>query len=633
MKRIILTTATFLVCFFGISFTTDAQTTSRWAIGRPSLLIDLPGKPSSATLDWVEPNPYSFLPTSWAGEDAGLRVEVGRISWPNDPNAVFDKITKKLGISSAAAEMPKISGRKTVGSSGNGYILRVIGTDPETNSGSVWAVLVRYKEAGLAAAAQNIVSNIIAEREGSAKPVLRGLGTGSFAAILPYELLPSESSSQNSTDREFEAYFDGMQVSVVSAIPAAGYVFNADGTIKDMIQATKDRADKDSFRAESAKVKIGEENAVLVTMDLKENGKPYKIYKILAIQKRLSTRLTIQTDPNNSEQQSTARQILASLKTTKSPLYGWSTYKVGQKGLMIDSPIAPKAPKQQNAVTIYSIDGPLFGYEIREVQPMFASAFDPDLSAKGYFDLNSSLSKDKNEIISIDKLLVDGFQARLIKAKITSGKYTYIRQMLLIYGGTTEWIIDIIGTEDYRDLIDRAIHSVRVNLPVEPGTVSQTIGKLGVSIRAFDQALKIDQRTVPDGVGTRTETSAAREFPGGAIMFYEEESSAMQDVSAKEIVMVATNSFLGGIGKSANLKLLATEKETHPIIIDGIGGLRVISTVSSNGVEPRTPILTDSIVFKKGNKIFTAVIVTNFGEGINARIYRSNILNHLRIGY
>src|SRR5690606_40671259 len=109
--------------------------------------------------------------------------------------------------------------------------------------------------------------------------------------------------------------------------------------------------------------------AVLVIMTMRDSGKPYRIYKVLSIEKRNSMSLTITTDQNDEKQQQTARYIIGSLKTTTSPMYGWSTYGIGSEGLMIASPIAPKPPRQQNQVTIYTVDAPLFGYEIREVQP------------------------------------------------------------------------------------------------------------------------------------------------------------------------------------------------------------------------------------------------------------------------
>ena len=623
MKRMLL----IIFCILGMAAMASAQQMSRWALGRPSLLIDVPGRPSAANLDWVDKNPYSFFPTAWAGEDAGLRVEVGRISWPNDLDKAYANIAKGLGLTAPSREMAKISGRRTVGASGSGFILRVIGTDPETNSGSVWAVLVKYNTANLAANAQDIISGIVVEREGSPKMALRGLGTGRFAAMLPYELLRSESSPEHPDDREFEAYFDGMQIRVISSTPAPGYIFNADSTIKDIIEGARQRADKDSFAAESSKIKIGDEKAVLVVMDMKDNGKPYKIYKVLSIEKRNSMTLTITTDQNDEKQQQTARYIIGSLRTTTSPMYGWSTYRIGSEGLLIDSPIAPKPPRQQNQVTIYTVDGPLFGYEIRELQPMYGTAFDPDFSAKNYFEINSAISKEKNELLSTDKLLIDGFQARLLHIKVTSGKYTYERQMLLIYGGRTEWIIDIMGTPDYKDLIDRAIQSVRVSLPPTAGAVRQSFGNIGLSFRAFKDPLTVKTSAAGD------ESTASMEFPGGAIALYEVESDQAQSESMKQAGTTATNAFLGGVGETAGLKLAAVEKESHPVVIDGVGGLHMIYGVTLNGKTPNAAVVTDTLVFRKGNRILIMILLTNWSNAEAARTARSSVLNSLRMGY
>jgi hypothetical protein len=199
--------------------------------------------------------------------------------------------------------------------------------------------------------------------------------------------------------------------------------------------------------------------------------------------------------------------------------------------------------------------------------------------------------------------------------------------MLLIYGGTTEWIVDIIGTPDYKDLIDRAIQSVRVSLPPVSGAVRQSFGNIGLSFRAFEKPLEIKKSAAGD------EMTASFEFAGGALALYEVESAQVASEPMKQAATTATNAFLGGVGETAGLKIVSVEKESQPVVIDGVGGLHLIYGVTVNGETPNVAVVADTLVFRKGNRMLIMILLTNFNNATAARTVRSSVLNSLRIGY
>jgi hypothetical protein len=74
--------AIFLFSYYSQAQTTQAPQTaafSRWALGRPSLLVDMPGDPSGGGVAWAEKPLYSIFPNSWSAEGGGVRIEVARI--------------------------------------------------------------------------------------------------------------------------------------------------------------------------------------------------------------------------------------------------------------------------------------------------------------------------------------------------------------------------------------------------------------------------------------------------------------------------------------------------------------------------------------------------------------------------
>lgn len=90
------------------------QEVSRWALGRPALLIDMPADPGAGGVAWAERPMYSIFPNAWSAEGSGVRIEVARIYTPKDPAALMAEIGQKANVSMTPAGRGQISGREFV---------------------------------------------------------------------------------------------------------------------------------------------------------------------------------------------------------------------------------------------------------------------------------------------------------------------------------------------------------------------------------------------------------------------------------------------------------------------------------------------------------------------------------------
>ncbi|MEQ1762246.1 MAG: hypothetical protein ABL984_03770 [Pyrinomonadaceae bacterium] len=106
-----------------------SQTTSRWALGRPALLIDMPADPSAGGVAWAERSPYSIFPNNWSAESGGLKIEVARIYTSKDLEGLFAEVTPKMGGQMTAGRKGGISGRDLITYSNAGRTVLVIGPD------------------------------------------------------------------------------------------------------------------------------------------------------------------------------------------------------------------------------------------------------------------------------------------------------------------------------------------------------------------------------------------------------------------------------------------------------------------------------------------------------------------------
>jgi hypothetical protein len=504
-----------------------------------------------------------------------------------------------------------------------------MGPDGGVNAAASWIVVATYKDATSRDLAAQLFSSIKVEREGSRHWAIRSLGHTFLAAEMPFDLQPAESSNAGMT--RYESSFDGMNIQAQIETPEAGNVFNIDSNLKNILEAEKSRPGVTEFTSSASKYKLGSRDGYLVTKQFKRGYRSYRVYEFVFLEKRNAVTATIQIDPNRKDHQDIVERILRTMRDTVNSIQGWNTYAVGKEGLYVDLPAAPKPPRQLNAVTIYEAGLPLATVEIREVPVGFPGAHDPDFSAKQYFEMQTALeSNTKYEMQGIDRLLIDGLEARLVKAKWKQGDRQNFRRILTIYGYGTQWIIDMLATTDTELLMERVMQSVRVRVPTPPAMTRQSFGSMGASIALSNRVQPKITESASDPQFAREEIALTQEG-SNILAVYEMVFKVDPPPFTKERGTFYFNSFIGGIGKSLNMQITPTLRDAFPINIDGIEGMHLIFDLKSPGLG-NAVVQGDFIMLFQDRKLWTMTLLINYEKGIQARLNRGRILNSLRVG-
>jgi hypothetical protein len=615
-----------------------AQQLSRWALGRPSLLIDMPGNPggggpSGGGVAWAERPIYSIFPNSWSAEGGGVRVEVARIYTAKDPADLLAEISQKINVPMPPNSKGKISGREFVSFMNSTRMAAVIGNDGGVMGGASWVVMAAYKDQAGQALAGTIFDSIKVEREGNRHWALRSMGYTFLAAEMPFDLVPQTKDSDTAGTKRYESSFDGMDVRVANETPGEGMVFERENTLKDIAEGERSMPGVANFSSTREKYKLGGREGDLITKNFKQGYRNYRVYEIAFIEKRSALTMSIQIDPTRADHQAIAERILRTLKTTQNPIYGWGTYAIGNKGLYVDLPVAPAAPKQQNAVTIYESNTPLAMVQMRELEVGYPSAHNPDFAAKQYFEFQQAMEpKIKYEMQSIDKLLIDGMEARLVKATWQNGKETNFRRILTIYGYRTQWIVDMLASKETAEYMERVMQSVRVKVPFSRQDIRQSFGSMGVSFLVGDKRLESKVTQNPNDPDFTREESATAQYGNSMLMVYEmnfkNQSYEVSDPKAQFFM----DSFLNGLGQNSGLTLAAKQRDSFPINIDGVEGRHIIYDITAGTMKQGAVIQADFIMLGQEKKLWTAIVITNYEGGLEARYNRARILNSLRVG-
>lgn len=608
-----------------------SQDLSRWALGRPSLLIDMPADPAGGGVAWAERPMYSIFPNAWSAEGSGVRIEVARVYTAKGPADLITEIGQKIGTPMQAQGRGELSGREFVNFISATRMAAVIGNDGGVLGGASWIVVATYKGEAAQSIARAIFDSIKVEREGARHWALRSLGPTFLAAEVPFELTPVAKRGDREGARRYETSFDGLEIRVTEETPSPGSVFERETTLKDFIDGDRNRPGVTNFTFTRSKYKLDNREGDLITKDFKRGSRSYRIYEIAFIEKRSAVIASLQIDPNRPDHQQTTERFLRTLKATINPIYGWKTYAIGKDGLYIDLPVAPGPPKQQNAVTIYESNTPLAMTEIRELTVGYPSAHNPDFSAKQYFEMQQALGGNtKFELQGIDKLLIDGLEARLVRATWRNGENVNQRQILTIYGFEKQWIVDMLASKETAAYMERVMQSVRVRVNALNYT-RQSFGTMGVS---FLVSMKHNARVKEDP----NDADFAREES-----YYDQDGKSMFAVHEitfrKETVPVTDergtyflNSFLKGMGEGAGITLQAKLRDSFPVNIDGVEGRHIICDITASNARANSVIQADVIMLKQEKRLWTAIIITNYEGGLDARFDRARIINSMRVG-
>lgn len=612
---------------FGIS----VQAQSRWALGRPSLLIDLPADPRAESVSWAERSAFSYLPNSWVAEGSGVRFEIARIYTNNSPADVLSEVGRKLNVAMSAQSSGVVSGRKFVNFSNASRMIAVIGADESAPGGTTWVVMAIYNNASGMNLANQLFNSIVVEREGRRNWALRSLGNTFLVAELPYAFSRRVKAGDNDLLHRYELHFDGMDIEVREESPQPNMYFEKDKTIEGLIEDNRSLHGVTDFTFTREPTKLGNKNAEIINMRFKQGYREYLLQKIALIEKQKAVLVSIKIDPKRKDHLQAAEKLFRTLRLSTVTITGWKNYPVGPNGLYMDLPKAPDAPKQVNAVTIYNVSGALSEIEVREIDTSQTTAYLPDFSAKNWLQIQTALTSMKTEA-TIEKRLIDGIEARLIKITHTKDKNTFQRRILMIFAPNNNWIVDVMVANGAEDYFERLLPSIRVQVP-SPRFIRQSFGKLGVSFHVQDKFVKVESRKPNIPNIENEELATFNHSDGNFFIMYEvtaktEETNLLTEQNGVDFA----NKLLGGMMQGQTVKVKANLRDSYPINIDGVEGLHLVFDVNAEGSDKESPMQADFVLLQQGKILWTVFVGTAHSAGGGGRFLRAQVLNKLRVG-
>lgn len=613
-------------------FETFAEGQSRWALGRPSLLIDLPADPRAESVAWAERSAFSFVPNSWVAEGNGVRFEVARIYTNNSPAEVLAEVGRKINVATSAQSSGVLSGRRYVNFSNSSRTITVFGADESAPGGTTWVVMAIYNNAAGMNFAYQLLGSLVIEREGRRNWALRSLGNTSLVAELPYDFSPRSKPNDSELSSRYEVNFDGMEIEVWEETPDPGANFEKEKTIAGFIEGNRSLPGVTNFTATREPTKLGGKEGEIINMRFKQGYRDYLLQKIAFIEKRKAIVVTIKTDPKRADHLQVAEKLFRTLRFSTVTITGWKNYAVGSNGLYMDLPKAPDAPKQVNAVTIYNVANPISNVEVREIDTSRSTAYLPDFSAKNYLDIQTALTQMKTDA-TIEKRLIDGIEARLIKITHTKDKNTYQRRILMIFAPSNNWIIDVMVMNGAEDYFERLLPSVRVQVP-SPRFIRQSFGKLGVSFNVQDKFVKVDSKKPQNDPDFENEETAAFNYSdGNFFIMYEMTFKTEANLLTEKRGDFFANALLSGMMRGQAVKIKAYLRDTYPINIDGVEGLHLVFDIKAEGqTDKDSPMQADFVMLQQGKILWTVFVGTVHSAGGEGRFLRAQVLNKLRVG-
>lgn len=603
----------------------SGQGLSRWALGRPSVLIDLPDDPRAGAVTWSEQTMYSILPNSWIAETEGVRVEVARIYGRQSATDTFSAIAQKLAAPIAPQNVRDISGRPTVANKSNTRAIAVAGTEPGLSYGTHWAFVFTFSSAAGAALADQIFNSIVIEREGRQNWTLRSLGRTNLSAELPFEMAPDSHRTGSETETRYELNFDGLEIKVLQQEQRSGGRFDADKTINSIIADNKGRPGVTDFVAYRGKTKLGDkQQADLATMTFRRGSRQYKILETVVVSGTTAILASITTDPNLPQHARIADRVFNTLRFTGAVIYGWKPYPVGTTGLYLD---LPKAPDPQRIVNGTPTSGVFTGPMAVDVREVASTAYDPEFASRQMLDFMKAWPGHKDVQGTIEKRLIDGLEARLLRTTHKNGSFTNHRHMLLIYSFDRFWAIDAIAAENEKDYLERLINSAAVQLPVPASMKRQQIGQMGVSLVVGPEFLKTEKKETPNDPLFASDETAGTSLGAGALIVAEMTYKHDAPRADNAVGMEAVNGLLRGVSSSMGMTLTAKLRDSFPVNLGGTEGLHFILDVT---VGTRT-VQGDFLILTEGRRWWTTFVLSDAGR-LESRSARSQVVNSIRIG-
>jgi hypothetical protein len=302
----------------------------------------------------------------------------------------------------------------------------------------------------------------------------------------------------------------------------------------------------------------------------------------------------------------------------------WRPYPIGSNGLYLELPKAPDPPKVTSSTTTTGVyTGPM-AVDVREI-PYGGGPYAPDAGSRQLLEFVNA--QHAGSTGTIERRLVDGFEARLLRTIFKNAGFLNHRDVLVIYGADRFWVVDTVAAENEKDQIARVIDTAKIELPRVSTIWRQHLGKMRVAFNFGAEQIKPKFKETPNDPDIVHEENSLVNFSGGLLAFLEDTAKTRVSTLEEMKLPGIAQSFLDGVGESLKLKLTATVRDSYRIAIDGTPGMHLLFDVTASGSDKT--LLCDFLALSD-DKLFWSVILLSDPQSESARLVRAHVVNSIR---
>lgn len=593
--------------FFVSLFAIAPAQMSRWQLGNPSLILDLPGSPNGGGVEWHERDAYGFLTTSWSSESNDARIEVSSRYTSDTAQALANLVATKLGGQVTNSKAIKVSGQDgLLFSIGNRSGLAISG------GGRGWVVVGTPKTAQGSAVISTVFSSVLVERAGTPRWVRRSLGGTKMHAELPFDFAEDFTRPHAGTDRSYELFWNDMEITAFVQVASEGMKINYEGTVKGYIDGESKVAGTENFKSKRERLKIDKLTGDLVTLDLERNKKTYRIRSFFALDSGRLLRMSINTQPSRADHEESAERIVRTFKISGVNFEGFAPRQVGTEPLWVD---LPRELESKGNGLYSAFIGP-FGTDVRVTPVNPSNGHNEDQLAEFITIKYQGREGIKEFKSDTSRRLVDGLEARVVRAsyKGKTGQKTH-EVAIAIFAAEAIYTIETIVGENEVEYVDRILDSVRFETRAPTGWSRQMVGESGFSVLWPGKAEgQLTGQPNADVEKTLMYEIKQDGFVGNVI-----EIKAKTAIPAVGVLLPTfAKSIAQGMGGTYQIL------DQRPIEVGTSSGMHGKLSFSLNG----KTLPGDIIVLRKGVHIWTLVVVYDVSSGKS--VMRQALINSIK---
>lgn len=605
----------FLVCIAAVLSQVGAANAqlSRWRLGGPALILNLPGDPHAGGVKWHKADAYGFLPTSWSGEDKDALIEVSSEYGNSDPAKKAEELATALGDKVSNASAVKISNCPGLYFNVGNRLVLVL-----KDEFKLWIVVGTAKTASGADIVNRCLGSISVERGGNQRWVRRNLGQTKMNAPLPFELSKDQSKAEFEKRNSYELFFDGLEVTSFVETPGEGKRFEYAKAVNDYPNGEKTIAGTENFKVKRTKIKGNGYTGDQFELEFKRGNKEYFVTTLFIGDENRVARMSVVGNPTNGKHREYADRIMAGLAVSDANFDELEPRQAGAEGIWIDFP--KNLERDSAGGTSFRQYGAFvgnYGVDLRVVDKAPGVGDNPDQLMDFMEAKFKGQAKDVKDFDSDrSRTSVNGLAAYTLKLKYKSKGTGTLRYGMAILGPDKNYVIELIGYDSQKDLFERILDTATVQVPPPIGWTMMPVGESGISMLA-PKSVSLKKEASDDSGYDSFVTGIINE---GNVIATVTELHYKGAAPAPGTILSQLSKVLFGA-----MKVETRITEQRPFEAGDALGVRAYMKASMGGNE----VPADMIVLRKGNYIWALIVLSNPNDK-QAVINHYSIINSIR---